>query len=178
MNKLKLTVTASIENGKIKYKSDKSEEKINKFKDDNNFKEVEISFEIIDHPQYYQHKYFHGYVLQQIAMGQGESNLDVVCESLKQEYLFVEIDSMKDIPSKHIGKCRTISERVIDANGEVKLRFLGYVPSRSTLTFKEYKDFIIKCEEIRDGLIDWMIPLEELDEMRIIREKAMNEKHS
>jgi hypothetical protein len=175
MNKLKLTLTATIENGKIKYKSDKSENKINKFKAENNFKEVEISFEIIDYAQYWQHKYFHGYVLPQIAMGQGESNLDYVCEILKEEFLFVQVENMRDIPSKHISKCRTVTEKIIDANGEIKTRFVGYVPSRSTLTFKEYKNFIIKCEEIRDGLSDWMIPLEELDEMKIIREKAMNE---
>jgi len=178
MNKLKLTLTATIENGKIKYKSDKSENKLSKFKDDNNFKDVDISFEIIDRPQYWQHKYFHGFVLPQIAMGMGESNLDYLCEMvLKQQLLFVPIESERDIPKRHIGKCRTVS-KVQYLDGEEIIITIGYVPSRSTLTFKEYKEFILKCEEIRDGLSDWMIPLEELDEMGIIREKAMNETHS
>jgi hypothetical protein len=176
MSKTKLTLTATIENGKIKYKSDKATDKLNKFKDENNLKDVDVSFEIIDHPQYWQHKYFHGFVLPQICMGMGESNLDYVCEFvLKEQLLFVSIESERDIPSKHSSRCRIISERHIDSNGEVKTKLLGYIPSRSVLTFKEYKDFIIKCEEIRDGLTDWMIPLEELDEMRIIRKKAMVE---
>ena len=161
MKKNELKLIFSIENGTIKYHDRDFKIKIDEFKRRNDLKKGEVIFTILDGPEYFQHKYFHGYVLPSIADAQGEKDLSYLKEYvLKQEFLFVAVNDLREIPSRHRARARIIQRETVDDNGEITIKVIGYVPSTTTLTYDEMKAFIIKCEEIRDGLIDWEMPEE------------------
>ena len=161
-NELKLTFT--IDNGTIKYHSTDYKSQLDEFKKLNDFKKGEVIFSILDGPEYWQHKYFHGYVLPSIADAQGEKDLSYLKEYvLKQEFLFTPVDHPKDIPSRHRSRARIIQRELVDESGEVTIKIIGYVPSTTTLTYDEMKTFIVKCESIRDNLIDWEMPKEAME---------------
>ena len=161
MKKNEIKFIFSIENGVIKYHDHDFKVKLDEFKKRNNIKKGEVVFTILDGPEYFQHKYFHGYVLPSIADAQGEKDLSYLKEYvLKQEFLFVAVNDLREIPARHRARARIIQRETVDVNGEITVRIIGYVPSTTTLTFDEMKAFIVKCEEIRDGLIDWEMPEE------------------
>lgn len=161
-NELKLTFT--IDNGTIKYHSTDYKSQLDEFKKRNDFKKGEVIFSILDGPEYWQHKYFHGYVLPSIAEGQGEKDLSYIKEYvLKQEFLFVAVNDLKDIPARHRSRARIIQRETVDSDGAISVKIIGYVPSTTTLNFEEMKSFIVKCEEIRDGLIDWEMPKDAME---------------
>lgn len=161
MKKNEIKFIFSIENGVIKYHDHDFKIKLDEFKKRNDIKKGEVVFTILDGPEYFQHRYFHGYVLPSIADAQGEKDLSYLKEYvLKQEFLFVAVNDLREIPSRHRARARIIQRETVDDNGEITVKIIGYVPSTTTLTFDEMKAFIVKCEEIRDGLIDWEMPEE------------------
>jgi hypothetical protein len=83
---------------------------------------------------------------------------------LKQEFLFYKIYSYKEIPSKHAQKVRTVSD------GD---KLIGYVPSLSVISYDEYKDFILKCENVRDGIIGWGFGMDAAKEALYLRNYAI-----
>jgi len=162
----------TIENGTLRYSDKEAKEKFVAFMEKHNLKKFEVVFTIVDTPEYFQHKYFHGYILPVIAEGQGEKDLVYLKEYvLKQEYLFTPVNDLREIPSRHRSRARIIQREHVDEHGEVTVNIIGYVPSTTTLTFDEMKAFILWCEEIRDGLIDWQMPEEAIR----YRRAAMNE---
>lgn len=161
MKKNELKIVFDIYNGVWMYKDRKAREKIAEFKKTHEGKSGEITFKINEGVEYWQHKYFHGFILPVIAEGQGEKDLGYLKEYvLKQEFLFSPVSNLKEIPSRHRQTCRIIECEVIKPGGEIAVELKGYVPSTTTLSFEEFKDFILKCEHIRDGLIDWEMPAE------------------
>lgn len=109
--------------------------------------DVEITMVVPDGVRYWQHKYYRGFVLPDIALGMGENDIEYLHEFvLKQQFLFFTVKDYKDIPARHHKGIRIIMD-----NDQV----IGYVPSMSAINYDEGKAFILKCEEVRDGLIDW-----------------------
>lgn len=174
-----LLLNGQVLGGKISYTDDKANERFQEFKRMNDGAFITVIYEAQDAVQYFQHKYFHGYVLPQIAEAMGDKDLPHVKEFvLKEQGLMYRVDSLRDIPRKHAVRCRIISREYVDEDGEIKSRVVGYVPSTSVVGYKRMKEFIEWCESIRDGLIDWSI-LEknksDYDEMMRLRSFAMTD---
>lgn len=122
-------------------------EKIRKFMDSHDGQDVDIIYEAHDGVQYFQHKYYRGYVLTAIAEAQGEKDVDYLHEFvLKQEFLKIPVNDWRDIPPRHRKGARVIMD------GE---KVVAYVSSTACLNYEEMKAYILRCEDIRDGLTDW-----------------------
>ena len=175
-----LNFEAQIVEGKIIYVRDDVEARLKEFKELHEHQFINVIFEAHTATAYFQHKYFHGYVLPQICEAMGEKDQDYVKEFvLKEQKLFRAVESFRQIPVKHRKKLRTISEPYPDhVTGEIKHRLVGYVPSTTVIDFSEMRDFILWCEDIRDGMIDWSILKDQKDkyeDMMKLRELAMSE---
>lgn len=169
VNSSKLSITGWIQGGQISYNKD-SLKNLKDFLQDHDSNDVDISLIIPDGVRYWQHKYYRGYVLPFIAEGQGEKDLEYLHEFiLKQQFLFFPVTDFREIPGRHAKGVRIIMQ-----GNDV----IGYVPSMAVLNFFEGKEFILKCEEIRDGLIDWSIHEsneEFIKDYFFTRAKAFNE---
>lgn len=175
-----LSLEAQILNGETVYFDPKFKEKTREFKQLHEGGFVNIVIEAHSAVAYFQHKYFHGFVLPQICEAMGEKDESYVKEFvLKQEMLFRAVESVKEIPVRHRRKCRTVSVEYKEPESDkIKNKIIGYVPSTTTLDFKEMRDFIKWCEAIRDGMIDWSIlkrNKKEYEEMVRLRALAMSE---
>ena len=156
MNKSKFKFNTIIAENQFIDFSVNNESELKEFKKINHGKQVDVTIEIADTVQYYQHKYYRGYVLDAIAKAQGELDLDYLHEFvLKDQFLFFEVNDIKEIPKRHYKRCRITYREVIQPDGEIITKITGYVPSTSVLNFEEMLEYILKCEAIRDGLIDW-----------------------
>lgn len=137
------------------YMSKKVKDKIREFR----LKHLNLNCDIIIVPyneaEYWMHKYFHGFVLQDICEGMGERNDLWVKSKLKDMFLRMPISSIEDIPRRHSKKCQIIEQEVSDENGNSYRRVIAYIPSLSSISYDEYKAFISKCEDLRDGLEGW-----------------------
>jgi hypothetical protein len=172
MNKSQLKLLFDIIGKQIVYHDKNYKDKIEEYKNQFDGKSGELTFVISDGPEYWQHKYLHGYLLPSIAEAQGEVDLVYLKEYvLKQEFLFFTVNELKEIPSRHIKRARIIERQMVDAGGEIKTKVVGYIPSTTTLKFDEMKEFILKCEQVMTGMIDWQMP----PEARMYRKLAFNE---
>jgi hypothetical protein len=132
-------------------------------------KKGEVTYKIIENAAYYQYKYFFGFVVKYIAMAQGEHDINYVKEVLKEDYLFIKVSDKKEIPKRHLKKCRIIERErrelgqiCRDDNSRVIYDVVGYIPSLSVLDFKELEGFIKMCVFI--GLTDWSMGEEDKKE--------------
>ena len=174
--RLKL-VFKSIKKGKFLFESERAEEKLAEFKLENEGKSGEIIIEIHEGGRYWQHKYFHGYLLPHIAKGMGERDIDHVKEFvLKEQLLYQNARNSQEIPAKHRKGSRIIMVERMSNGNEAERSIIGYVPSLSALTFDEYSCFILQCEDIRDDLIGWSVGNRlEAVEFLHCRQKALGE---
>lgn len=176
-----LSLLFEVSNCRVKYDNKALvEKKLEKFLSENNGEFGEITYTIHSGVPYYLHKYFHGFVRKHIAMVQGEANLDYVKEVLKEDFLFFKVDDIKQIPARHLKKCNKIIERKFDIDGRLCVdekgrpvyNVIGYIPSLSSLSVDEYREFIEKCEYVRDGLIGWSMTKDEKERAVEYRKRA------
>jgi hypothetical protein len=110
----------------------------------------------MDDIEYWQHKYYRGYILPMIALAQGELDIEYVHQELKDKFIKYQYIDLRDIPSRHRSRCRIIQIDRVTIDGEVKSEKY-YVPSMATLNEQEAREYILKTEGLRDGFIDWSI---------------------
>jgi len=171
----KTTLLFEIDQNGVMQFSNTALKRLDKFRNANILKNGEVTLEIVDRPEYYQHKFYRKWILEPIAEAQGEKDLGYLHEFIiKKEFLYFEINDLRDIPEKHRRRCRVLTKEVDGENeGEKVEKVVAYIPSTAILTFEEMKKFIEQTEALRDGLTDWSIKTkEEIEEMRDTRKKA------
>jgi len=115
--------------------SPEQHDKIQTFLKKHQNKNISLAYEAIDSVRYYQHKYFHGYLLPDLIDAMGDYNARKL---LKEMFLKTSIISFDEIPQRHGKNC------VIVVNEEGNP--LHYTPSMSVLSLKEMDVFIKRCE--------------------------------
>lgn len=146
MDNSRLNVLGRIEGGELLFKT-ADYSRIKGFTGEHDGKDVEVSYVVPDGVRYWQHKYYRGFVLPDIAEGMGEADAEYLHEFvLKREFLTIPVADYREIPPRHHK-----GVRIIMAGEQV----VAYVPSMAALNFDEARAFILGCEKIRDGLIDW-----------------------
>ena len=160
-------LNGKIENSKIEY-YENNMASYKKFKADNEGKHVDIIIEIMEKPEYFQHKYYRGGLLPAIAEASGEHNIFLSHVLLKFEYLYNEIGSIDEIPKKYMSSgiffinemdiesaenmvnipCQYIQGVIIihGSKGAISRIIKGYIPSTADLTYEEMKQYIKSCE--------------------------------
>lgn len=155
----KLIAFGKIQNDKLIYYNPEFHKIFSDFKLCKEDKEFELIISIVDTPKYFQHKYYRGKLLPAITKHSGEYDNYKQHILLKSEFLYEEIDDIKDIPTNQkesgifiIQKSDLNSERlakypcslikgiilVMDEN-----KLVGYIKSTSKLTYDEMKKYII-----------------------------------
>lgn len=109
---------------------------------------VEVVFTAMDSVEHFQHKYLYGYCYEPMAQASG-MEVDEIDHEMKLRYLRRAVSSIGEIPHRYRGRC------IVLMDGE---SVVGYVPSKSALTYQEYADYIQNVERERDGLEGWHIP--------------------
>ncbi len=130
---------------------------------------VEVEVKAKDEVEYWQHKYYRGYLLPAIARQVGEFE-EVIHIYLKYKYLFVVIDDVDEIPKKKLSRgiyvaqakdiismnisyAQYISGAIIVCDGDY---VIGYIPSLATISKTEFSEYLIACEsflvEVGGGL--------------------------
>lgn len=163
--KIDLSFEADIKNRTIHYHSRNYKEQIEKLKEENEGRLLEVNFKIIDGPAYYCHKYYRGYLLPEITSAYGERDQAKVHMILKRDFLYMNIESgqIADIQKKYVRQgIYLISEEkifnlineniyfslirgcviVTNTQGDLK----GFIPSTADITHKDMKEFILKVE--------------------------------
>lgn len=159
-------LTGKIQNGKIDY-FENNMSNYNQFKADNEGKNVDVTIEIMDRPEYYQHKYYRGGLLPAIAEASGEHNVHIQHILLKYDFLFRKEEIPSNIPKKYYTHgiytihehrfnnvmlfkipCKYIKGimmvlKLYDSGLE---KLIGYIPSTADLTYDEMKQYIKQCE--------------------------------
>jgi hypothetical protein len=108
----------------------------------NNKKNVEVSVKVVDRAQHGFFKYVWGYLYPDICKAAGEFSIQKMHFELKREFLYTYIDSIDEIPKKHIGKC------IIDyAEASGQIVYKGYIKSLSKLTQSEAKQYAMNLEK-------------------------------
>ena len=169
-----LKLEAHILDGQIQYRDPQFRERIKEFKDLNDGFDCDIIFESHSRPEHWQYKYLYGFVYPAISQGMGEGSIDTVDEIMKEKFLFQEVADRKDIPVRHRSRSREFYVDYKDGE-ETKRQIYGYIPSKTTLNFKEMKFYIEQCETVMNGLEDWHISTDKIAEMQKCRELAMNQ---
>jgi hypothetical protein len=143
----KFTITGSVREGTMEMDSELFAKKMKSFLKSAEGHDVSVTYEVVDTPEYWQHKYFHGYLLRDIAEAQGEVDLWYLKHMvLKSKFLFHIVGAHDEIPSRYKKNCRIITNIVPDeTNGEHEI-IVGFIPSLADLTYDDMRDFIIKCE--------------------------------
>ena len=155
------------QNGEKKF-SKTFQKKFRSFVQKNILKKIEMTLEVIDSPEYYQHKHYRGEVLPAIADAQGEMDLYYLHNFIlkKQFGHHYEISKIDEIPEKHRKSCIIITKEI-----EGIERVVGYIRSSSTFSFEEMDIFIKNCKGILKGLIEWTVEIKnKLDEIKSHRE--------
>ena len=146
----------------------KSEEKFNEYLQKNRGKMFSLDIHITseeDQKRNAIYKYYYGYLIPDIAAAMGETDeakVNIIC---KRDFLVGECESMLTIPQRHMtGKpylvdAQTLLNRIersdlsfgMITGGPIfgyddMCRIKYYIPSKKTLTIKELKEYIKKCE--------------------------------
>lgn len=167
--KHRMTFDGFIEVGKLIYSDKEWQDKWSDFKVENENRWVRVTYESLSSPEYWQHKYLNGFVIPQIASAQGEADEEYVVESLKEKFLKKTYESLRDIPARQRSRCRIMIIEKVAIDGELRAEKY-YIPSRATLPFEEMKNFILRCEAVRDGLIDWRVLETEKEKIKAMLE--------
>jgi len=143
----KLTVTGQIKLGELQVTSNDFKKNISKFFEGTKGKTFTITYELMDTPEHWQHKYFHGILLPDMAKAMGETDLYYLKELiLKKQFLLTPASNIKDIPSRYRSRCRIVTDIVPDENGNPKEIIVGFIPSLGDLTYDNMGSFITKSE--------------------------------
>lgn len=125
------------ESGKFEY-SGEYQKALEIFKRSNPGREGILTYTIKSgNVEYWQHKYYRGYLLPQIADFSFDGELDKAHEYLKEQFLFIKCDQSE---IKH----NKINKYFYQVDG--KQIFIGYTPSTSELKVEEMNDFIRRVE--------------------------------
>jgi hypothetical protein len=139
-----LTLIGKVVNGEIEFTSKDYEKKIKSLEKTASGNSISISINVMDTPEHWQHKYFHGMLLPDIAYAQGETDVHYLKNLvLKPLFLTRPIDNYSDIPSRFRERCRPLTKEI----GGVEC-LIGYIPSLGDLTYEEMKSFILNCESL------------------------------
>jgi hypothetical protein len=138
---MKVKSTFQIIGGRIAYSNKDFEKEFAQMKENHEGEHGEVIFEIIDQVRYFQHKYYRGFLLPDVAFFFCEDEYYVHEVELKQRFLFREVmnNDWENIPSKYRGKCRIVMQDDI---------VIGYIPSTGALTYQEMKDYILQVENL------------------------------
>lgn len=158
--------------------SEKNRDKIKNFKKKNSLTSGEMTLEIAEGPEYWQHKHYRSkWLLGAIteAMGYvdefGNMKDDFVHEFIiKPKFCFCPISDVSEIPERHWKqkkKCRIVVKEIYGVE-----KVVGYIPSCANFTYDEMKNFILECEALRDSLPGWSVGEEDAARMMEMRAKA------
>ena len=167
----KIDVPGIIKNNHIEYDYDITNS-IDRFKTENNGKCIVMSLQVQDGIEYFQHKYYRGYLLPSLAVCGGEAhderNIDEtelakVHVWMKRDYLYVPETDINKIPRKYFKRGYTIIPKhnldnlepglfpfnfitgviIVSNNDDV----IGYIKSTADMNFSEMKEYILNCEK-------------------------------
>ena len=139
----KIDITANIVGDSIDYTSMSKRSELREFIKSNSGKSINIKIEVIDSPAYFQHKYYRGQLVPDIAHNESEVDVYTTHEELKKKLIRFKVETWGDIPSKYRSKC----SRFEDKNNEK-----WYTPSTADLTYKEMREYILNVEKYLDKI--------------------------
>lgn len=114
-----------------------------------------LTYSIVEsHAEFYQHKYYRGYLLDPYAAACYDGDTAKAHRELKEKYLFVECNDPAQVPKRVRARAREYYERFqVKETGQVLTMMVGYTPSTGDITRKEFRDYILKVEEfVRDKI--------------------------
>lgn len=136
-----MRILFTIKDGKIEY-VDWDKDTFEEFKRINEGKTGILTLEIIKSEiEYYQLKYYWGYLVKPLAMQSFDNDSEKAHWFLKERFLFYKCDNEDEIPSSHRKRCAKYFYNVDGKN-----IFIGYVRSLSTLKHDEMDEYILKVE--------------------------------
>ena len=142
----KIELKAEVIDGRIQYRDIDYTKKIHKFKEQNEGEKINVTIEKYETPEYFQHKYYRGYLLPDVAKAYGERDTEYVHRfELKKDFALIPVDSAEDIPQKYKSKC-VVYVQDVEIDGEIKTRVAGYSKSCADMTYDEMKEYILKVE--------------------------------
>lgn len=113
----------------------------------NEGKEGEIIYRTIERDiQYYQHKYYRGFLVPPIANDSYSGNRFETHLRLKEMFLVVAVSSFFDIPTKHQERAIPVYDYFIENNEIIKKTLCGYIPSTKDIAESEMRKFILDVE--------------------------------
>lgn len=114
----------------------------------NEGKEGEIIYKIIERDtQYYQQKWYHGFLIPPIATESYSGNRFETHIRLKEMFLVRSVSSFSDIPRKYQSRAIPVYDIFYsDDLIEPKKVLVGYIPSTKNLTEAEMGKFILDVE--------------------------------
>jgi len=128
-----------------------------------------------------QHRFYRGLILPALTEALGETNNQYVHDFvLKPEWVYrktggyyFEVNDYSEIPAKHQGNARILSEYIYKESPCVKeCNIYGYIPSMASFTKAETKDYFKFCETMLEE-IGGQIPTESNQEYRTLRERVL-----
>lgn len=122
---------------------------------------VEVIVIPYETPEYWQHKYYRGYLLPAIAEALGERETSCVHLFLKAKYLLEKINNLDEIPKAQLRRGIYIAKLDEILNMSMKLtqyitgavivsdreeQLCGYIPSLALITAEKMNKFLYDCE--------------------------------
>lgn len=172
---MKFAGRIKIKDGHIKYIDD-FPGMVNQIKNDKKYqnREGEIMIEFKEQDvEYYQHKYYRGFLLPDIADTAFDGKKRRAHIEMKRMFLYFDVNNEDDIPAKHFGRCILDYERYKLADGKIVHNLRGYMPSMGDITKKEAKEFILKVENF--AFTDLQIGYEKGSEAAVTRQKGLEQ---
>jgi hypothetical protein len=135
----------------------------------------------LDNISHAQHRLFRSIMLPALTDALGESNNQYVHDMiLKPEFIYrntgeyyYKVESYKDIPEKHQGTARILSDYIYAESPVAKECIVyGYIPSMSKFTKKETKDYFLFCMTLLEE-IGGSIPIDQNQEYKLLRQKVL-----
>lgn len=126
-----------------------------------NGQKVEVIIVPIGSPEYFQHKYYRGYLLPAIAEAMGERDESYVHLFLKSKYLLTKCNHVDEIPKSQLRRGIYVAQLNDLLNMSVSLskyitgaiivsdiegNLCGWIPSLALVTSEKMKKFIYDCE--------------------------------
>lgn len=128
---------------------------------------VDVEMRVLNRPEHFQHKYYRGTLLPDIAAASGETDLAKCHITLKRDFLYcpIETGSILEIDERHFSggtfiitrtqlfnlealiiSCAMISGQIIIVIDDNQ-KLLAYIPSLSTISFEDMEKFIDDCNK-------------------------------
>jgi hypothetical protein len=117
-----------------------------------------------------QHKYYRRYVLKDIADKAFDGDGRTAHLEMKKMFLFTDVNSVREIPHKYLGRCVIMSETFMDEEGEYRSIIKGYMPSTADLSKFDMWQFTKKAEDHLFNFIQGSVPPESIQYRDLARE--------